>query len=426
MGITLLFIICVTWAAHLAARQQLNSVTVGLIGLTVYSIPAVFRLTYPFEFNLPTTQAFLVQSDPTATLVMIYVWISIAIFSIFIDFGRRPRTRQAHTYGRIQPMASERQLLLFEKSLLMFSLVGWAVLIYQDGLTYFLADRDLQNEGIVKSLWRWTNVFGVLIAFHHRRYWAILFYVFSMLTYFVAGDRTIIVILAFASLVYFGQRTTAIVFFTKPTVILSVCMLGLIVVFGKNFYLAIKSGSLDILVASITDTSFEKVLLTLEPFGTFNILNIVTTREVDLDFFDFIKNAFAQFLIVPSYFGFYSNSFSELISQGYGAGVKFGIAGNFWAQAWAVGGIAGTTTFALFYIGALKYCDRVIQNENSNYRFLAIALAGLISVYAHRNSFENLLAFVRQILIVFVPIYLLSKGFAPFLSNQLPLKKKTK
>jgi hypothetical protein len=188
-----------------------------------------------------------------------------------------------------------------------------------------------------------------------------------------------------------------------------------IALLGKPIYLAVKLGSFDLLLRVATaDGWLERLALTFEPFTTFNILDMTIRHDFHLPFWSVFQGAMGQFLLIPSYFGVDANSFNGEFTKTFVPRLKYGIAGNYWAQGWAIGGALGVAIYAAIYAAALRLCDRFARSHRSALGILSSVIGGLLAVYAHRNALDNLMSFVRQICLVFLTLVLMVQVLRPY------------
>jgi hypothetical protein len=383
--------------------------TAGVFCLTMYSLPALLGLVYPFDSPAATLQ--LAPASAQAVAATTLAWIVFTLVLATPACG----THAVHS-NRLIPLQSFGQpdRSAFIAAAMMLSVGGFLVIAVLDGPFFFLEMREEGSEGLVRMLWRWVNAIGLIAAVYARSWKAVTVFVIGILVYFLSGDRTVVVISAFCLLVAWGRgrRVTALL---RPRLIVGLMFLVSVALFGKPIYLAIKLGSFDLLVGVATaDGWMERLALTFEPFTTFNILEMTIRHDFHLPFWSVFQGAMGQFLLVPSYFGVDANDFNAEFTKTFVPRLRYGIAGNYWAQGWAIGGALGVAIYAAIYATALRLSDRLARQPCSAIAIFGSVIGGLLAVYAHRNALDNLMSFVRQIALVFLILVLMVQALRPF------------
>jgi hypothetical protein len=406
MGIFLLLVMAMAWFAGLRRHGAFSFVTAGLLGFTVYSIPAVLQRVYPFHFDLGSAHTVLVPALPASTVATLVAWAAFGLTVAFIGpafTGRRPKQRTGVDGGNS-----------FVWALLVLCVGGYATIAWSDGLFFFLAARDEQADTVVRLLWRWANAAG-LIAAVMAGYWrAAPLFLIGLVMHFLAGDRTVFVITAFCLTVVTPQGRSAIRLAFRPATLAAVAALCAVAIYGKPIYLAAKLGTWAPLEQAMTAEWLYRYATSYEPFLTFNILDLAIRYDFQGSAAALLKGIVGQILIVPSAFGVDSNQFNVVFTRDFAASITYGIAGNYWAQAWSVGGAVAVAVFAIFYAVVLIACDRWRLCSGSAVRLFLVLTGGLFAVYLHRNSLDNLLSFVRQIVVVVFAASILSRALRTF------------
>ncbi len=394
MSLTLVVLMVFTWWVVWRTHGPFSLVAVATLTLTIYSIPAMLQLAFPFELQEGNNQVSLAATTPIATLATIVAWVAVLI--VFAWPGRRrqvPSTMVARNAG----IGGQDW---FTPATLVLCLAGYGILSVTEGPLFFLNERNVQSDNTISLLWRWVNAIGLISAVLHRRWAMAMVFVAAVLMYFVAGDRTVVVIVAFALAVATLRGKPFFGTIIRPSVLLTMVAFGCVAFFGKPIYLAAKAGSLAPLQQALTAEWVYNTLSTFEPFLTFNILHLVVLYDFEMSLFALLQGVAGQLLIIPSIFGVDSNRFNVEFSSIFASALTYGIAGNFWAQAWSVGGPFAVGIFGVIYAGAVRCCESRAMRSVGALKVGLILVGSLVAVYAHRNSLDNLLSFVRQIVIV--------------------------
>jgi hypothetical protein len=97
--------------------------------------------------------------------------------------------------------------------------------------------------------------------------------------------------------------------------------------------------------------------------------------------------------------GVNAHLFSQIVKARYfpSWGPAAGVGANFWAEGYALLGLAGVVAFALIIILSLRYLERWIgRTQSSAVRATLVACGVILAFYVHRNSVEQILAFVGR------------------------------
>jgi hypothetical protein len=291
--------------------------------------------------------------------------------------------------------------------------IGFLIIATTEGPLFFLAPRDEQTETLLKLLWRWVNALGLVAAVAARDWRSAVIFICAVLVHSIAGDRTVIAITAFCVLIVWGQGKS-IREICRGAPLVAMVLSSLLIVFGKLIYIAIKLGSPQILVNAFSNESVTLFAASFEPFLTFNLLDVAVRSDFSMKFGTLLEGVLGQLLILPSAFDIDSNSFNREFTQRFASRLSYGVAGNFWAHAWAVAGPLGVGLFATIFGCTLRILNSSFRRHTGVPHVLLALLASLIAVYAHRNSLDNLLSFVRQILLITAALSAMAYALSPF------------
>lgn len=204
-----------------------------------------------------------------------------------------------------------------------------------------------------------------------------------------------------------------------------------VIFYAKPFYVSLKTGqALSDMLASRDAMSMQAAF---EAFGTHELLEKVVNLNVSYPLWSTIRDSLAQFLLVPSYFGFGSGGFNQLLQEQVFSQATYGLASNFWAHWWAVGGPFGVLAGGFIYGGSILLFNNWIIRSKGMAFFLFLLAAATIGVYAHRNSPENVLALIRPIVVVFftvqavacvVTLQLRSRRMIPVRDSRSPMSRR--
>lgn len=404
MGILILALVILSFARIERTCGLFSWTSAGAAAFFVYSTPAIIGLQRHFYYY---GQRYLAEADPEAVLVILVAWgfFTLALFSL-------PLNRVRHL-SAVSPEHPDYFPQII--SSLVLALIGVLYLMYDGGIFFFLASRDEQVSNYFTLVWRWCIVIGFTASLLVGRRIIIALFVSLLALIFVQGDRTVF---AIAAAIYIllavgraaGDHRMAAVF-RSPKNILLVIAIFIAVLFGKPIYLSIKDLSLDPLLAYLEVQNLETIAMSAEPFVTFTHIDAVIRMRIEIPFRDFFISVFGNLLLVPSAFGVETNLYNEALTARLPSMVRYGVAGNYWAHGMAVGGLPGVACFACLYAGALGLLDRTFIDPEGRVRLGLALIASATAVYLQRNGIDNFLSFVRQIILAWLAVHLLSLFF---------------
>lgn len=392
------------WWVALRLHGALSIVGAGLLGFTAYSLPAVVGVYLPPRLG---ETGYVAQTSAMATGQLVVAWIAFTVGLILMSRAvRQEQTTRHAVVGPPRPADSVALLILLAAGIGLYAAI--AVI---DSPLYFLDPRQVQAaifaEG--KMMWRWVNAFGLLLSLSTRSRLLLLVFGAFTLIHCIAGDRTMVAILtvALAIQVYGGKRLAHVV--RRPPFLMGGLVAFVFVLFGKPIYLSLKQGAIDPLIENFRPDRLLVNLNYFEPFGVHNQLEVVTSTGFRYPLSDVVSGVLAQFLIVPSAFGIDSSRFNVLFTQEFYSELTSGIAFNYWAQGYAVGQTLGVVVFAMIFAALLVSCQRIYLIAGRLGQIAVLLIGVLVGIYIHRNSLENIMAFIRQILLIGLPLMLTAR-----------------
>jgi len=146
--------------------------------------------------------------------------------------------------------------------------------------------------------------------------------------------------------------------------------------------------------------------MSFEPLLTINILDYSITNNLTMPFGDFLLSMFGNILIIPSAFGVNTNYFNTFFTSEMPASLSFGIAGNFYAHGYVVLGFPGIVIFAFLFFCVIFSIERKIDTSTGMAQLTLVIIGATIAIYLQRNGADNILSFIRQILIATLLIWI--------------------
>lgn len=434
----LIVVIALTIAVAYKGHGPFTFVMAGLGVFFVYSIPAILQLKTLFSYESKDLR-YLAEAGPEAGLVMLTAWATVAVTLLIAGTWRTRRVpvsvmsgQRARPYPNA-PVAARRRPLAqapvarndaarmhrFALASLILGILGYLYLSVTSGWLFFLEQRELQNDGLLTLLWKWTVPLGIVAAtFSGSSKIRIgLFMLLAVL--FLRGDRTMlgITMVCFALVWSHGRKDIWTMF--RPTFIVAGITLVSLIIFGKAVYLSAKAGDLSILIDAVQPENMATVILGFEPFVTYNHIDFVTDSNLSFSLAEFVTSLLGQFLVAPSVFGIETNLYNLRVTEMLPFNVTYGVAGNYWAHAWAIGGFPMVAAFAILYASALVFCDRYYERLSGAPKVFLAVTGTVIAVYTYRNGLDNMFSFFRQILIMVVVTWVLARLLVVFMRKPL-------
>ncbi|MER9082614.1 hypothetical protein [Mesorhizobium sp. M0028] len=383
---------------------------IGVAGLFSYTLPALVGLTSPVA--APGMTGYFAPTSDRATMVMAVVWMAFGL-SIIAANAFHAINRQ-----EVRVLSHPRYINRFLTLTFVLSMGLFASFVIRYGGGWFLQTRsDLSSlVGVDWLIWKWSNALGLLIAAYFFT-WSRLCKIYTVffgamiVVNIVAGDRTTPVIAMVGVIVSlsWGMPIGRAVF--APRAWLGAGLVLAIIFLAKPFYVALKTGaSFGEVFNSMSTMSFQ---MGWEAFGTHELLERVLALNVSYSPWATVRDCLAQFLVMPSAFGFGSTGYNDLIQSQVISYATYGLASNFWAHWWSMFGIVGVIIGGMVYGLSLVFLNNLVQRSGGMTFFLFIILAATLGVYAHRNSPENVLALMRPIVLAYAVVWL-AMYFIPF------------
>ncbi|MBK1869595.1 hypothetical protein [Taklimakanibacter albus] len=452
IGWLLIAVIALTIAVAYKGHGPFTFVMAGLGVFFVYSIPAILQLKTLFSYESKDLR-YLAEAGPESGLVMLTAWATVAV-TLLITTGWKSRrapasaisgqrgrpylnapgmTRLPNRPSLNVPAAARRRpsvqapvakndaarMHRFAVASLILGILGYLYLSATSGWLFFLDQRELQNDGLLTLLWKWTVPLGIVAATFSGSTKTQMGLFMLLAVLFLRGDRTMlgITMVSFALVWSYGRKDIRTLF--RPTFIVAGIVLVSLIIFGKAVYLSAKAGDLSILIDAVQPENMATVILGFEPFVTYNHIDFVIDSNLSFSLTEFVTSLLGQFLVAPSVFGIETNLYNLRVTEMLPFNVTYGVAGNYWAHAWAIGGFPMVAVFAVLYASALVFCDRYYERLSGAPKVFLAVTGTVIAVYTYRNGLDNMFSFFRQILIMVVVTWVLARLLVVFMRKPL-------
>jgi hypothetical protein len=416
MQLAIAVIIVLTFAYCVKRHGLISFVTLGSVGMAIYSIPGLMGLEMPFWVAATTNERFLLDTPAASDWILMVAWVSFLVGAMFtaskegVRFAYPPLELD---WGR---------LALTARACVLLSIANYAYIAAKQGPLFFLAARADQEGDAITLISKWFVAIGLVSALLISNRKMMAFLIAMLGTTFLAGDRTMVAIITAAAVVVLGHKSGGPRALLKGPVAPVLGIAAVIVVFGKPIYTAVKSffgfGSFE------SGTSIEATLLAFEPLGIYSHLSYVMDTKLRIGFLEFLTSVLGNALIVPSTFGVSTNLYNELVQGSFTFNVTYGVAGSYLAHGWAVGGVIGVILFYLAYVFGLRLCDRQFAKQSGLRKAMIACAGGVLAFYAHRNGMDNLGSFMRQIALAGLIVAFVGAGLRAFSSQPQDISAK--
>jgi hypothetical protein len=400
-------IIVVVCLIGLRLHGCLSLVGAFLLGCTAYSLPAVIGVYLP---PLNDGSGGFAEVSPEAQLAIGFAWAAIGA-SLLIGAMPGP---EPHGAIEDRALVAER-VRTFRTLCLIASGVLYLWIAIGDSPLYFLRPREAAGLGMAeqKLLWRWVNTFGLVASVWLRSRPSIAIFAALMVIYFIAGDRTMLLIASTAVIVHQSQRRSAWRLVGRWQFMLGIGVIAVLLWAGKPIYVAIKLQSW----APIDTLSDDRYQMTqwasFEPLLVHAMLEDVIKSGFAYPIGQVVMGSVGQLLILPSAFDIDSSAFNIAFTTAHYEGITYGLAFNYWAEAYSIGGLPGVVLFAALLTFAVCFLDRWSARAGALERIVIITAGTVLAVYVYRNSLENALAFIRQVMLVGLPLLVMTHVLVP-------------
>lgn len=403
-----LSLIGITLFASIRLHGIFSFVSIGVMGAAIYNLPAVLGLELPF-YAMAYHVRILFPTPAASDFVVAISWIGLLAGVICAKPRRFRRTSSPSTSAiDVQTM---RKIASASAAL---GIGGLAYLLYTQGLFFVLGERSAQTTDAFSILWKWTAPLGLAASTMARNRKLLLVHLLLLLAIFLRGDRTLVAISAAAVVAALAQENPKWYAFLTPARVIPAVLALMGVFLGKSVYLTAKSGLEGNGWLIPTQSIADQLISQFEPFGTYAQLDYVMNTDLHIGFGEFLKSVLANLLLVPSYFNLSTNFYNELLTASLPAEIRSGVAGNYLAHGWAVGGIAGAVIFYFILPIMLRLCQSQFDARHGTLKVFWCCCGAIIALYAHRNGLDNLFSFIRQVGIVCALVALASMSFLLF------------
>jgi hypothetical protein len=377
-------------AYFLAARRRFDLFSLAFLSSCVYFLPGFFGTTLT-----PTRDFAPSASTPLeAGTYAVFCCVLAAVLGSGVLFARLAPIRAA---VRVRLPAVEDVAAVS---------VGLGYLGLFAVLTH---GRELLNPDkftLLQSLDRWHSALTTFatvgaVTAAARKHWAILaaslplfgldLFLGSRTTTALAAMAVILVLLA-------PMAPSRILLRQRRLVVVALAMTVLF--FGwQQLFLPLKRGDwAELFKRGVTPATYRTAFFNSEPFTIQAILNEVVRTQYRVPP-DHLLDVAA--VAVPFYSKFFESprSFNDYFQPDLFPAIRLsGLAGNFWAEALAVGGWALLAGYVVFYVVTLAAGSFGLRSQSLHMRAVSAMAGAYFAFYVHRNDLLFELLLVRRLL----------------------------
>ena len=364
------------------SKRRFDIHSVALAGALVYFSPGFFGWVGNENraAGVPVQPIHELTYVVWITVLLALVW-SAAVFDKEVRSGKLRVPRLLWTTRALSPFNQWAPLAL--------SLLGALVTFSESAgaLSSRLKVDVMESVGRWHILWYAGAVVGGVYAAKRKSQFGLLIAALLAGAHAVVGFRLAIGTgLAAILAVFLSEKTDRSVLLERKAYVL-IAVVGLAALFlWKPIYPFLKTGDIEGLQALFDSTdALLQPFWRSEPFGTQAVLNEVLIQNFGSSGEQFLGVVEKLRFIPTEAFPHYS-SFNEQFQPALFPWAKGGLAGNPWAEAYALFGLAGVGLFLAVYVYIVRVLSRWLLFGSPPIQVLAAILGVFWAVYFHRNQ----------------------------------------
>lgn len=380
IGLSNLFLSSLTLYLILKKLGTSNYVALGWFGLFIYSIPVFINLNrkiYYTQFDVE----YIINPPIESKLIYFVFWIGFLI-SILIYNKKNSNSFKLHR--------ANIQLDVFEEICLFYIFL------------YFLTFAFPQFQFAFTSLIaKWLFLFLSIIFVLKKKYINFILLSIPLMIYsFSIPDRTLITIVILGVFVILISQLKVKITLKKLIFLITIfSTLLFLLLFNKLIYNIIFNNQIFdfnqfVIQINNLQRSFEPSLIFAHSILALDIDNF--------DTFSYLKSILSNFYIFPGYFGISNNYYYENLISNIPFELNYGLGGSLFASSFLAFGYPGLALIGFLFGIVLIKLDYFSKINKSNLRILSISVLSLVAVYIYRNSLDNFLSFIKQIVLLYI------------------------
>ena len=374
-------------AVFVVISTRFTLISLFIISSCVYSLPA-----------------FWLSDIPAVVLISWFLVFALSITAQITLSGNLSRSDPYTGFGKTMRI-DERSAIITNLVFNCSTLILFLLLAYlHGGIGIFFKGKYSGVASTALLYYSWNSLLLItavhnLICRGFSSPWSVIG-IFQILLLFIGGDRTIPVMF-FAAVVYNYFRGATPLAMPKRARVLMVLLpviLPLIVI-SKSIYTVLPKHGFSIRTAELIGQNFSDwAVKDFEPSHTMIMFKSIALSGLPYGWSDLFRGLPA-ILPFSSYMNIDPHIFSEMVKRRFYSswGPDAGVGANFWAQGYVLFGLAGVLMFSVLVILSLRYFERAIARTSSSAaRATFLACGVIVAFYVHRNSLEQILAFLGR------------------------------
>lgn len=377
----------------LTANRKADWHTVAFFSAGLYFMPGLLGETHvPGEFLEVSALCYIVMTL-VFTFIIVSAWLLDAVSARQSKRWRPP----------VPSSVAGRKGYLVPESATLLQFVGLAYAVSVSGAALLHTDKHSMAATFTSGhlLWLMGAPTAFIVCVFYRRWGLTLLNLLSVLFVLYIGSRNQLAIAVIGAVtVLIGRRGVAPIIRHRKSCLAVVAFVCFVFLY-KQCYIAVKAGDFESAVSRI-EQRWWQAFVESEPVGIQHILNVVIAENYSCDPISSLGNAVLGNLGLLSRQG--RVAFGDVATHHLFGDMGYGMASNIWAEMYAYGGLCAVAVFLLFFVSVIRYFSEERLPEPL-YLFGACFLPWW-SFYIHRNDMYRMLSFAKQLVVVFVAIYL--------------------
>lgn len=387
-----------------ASRRRPDVYTLAFAAAFIYFLPGTFGYTNDPSFfyealGTKRTISLDAKTHIVMTLIVASIWASAWIWD--------------HTYPKakvpVKPFPAglsrdQRPEATFVSTLMVISCVGLAMVVWSCGSNLVTAEKDDFLASIDRWFLLWSSTIVLLlpaaVLTGHRN--GIIVGVIMLLLSMYFGSRSEFAIAIMATfLVQMSNATPVRIVLDNPGRVIAGLFLGMTVFVYKSIQYFVKTGDYEAALRLLGEwNTYATSVSESEPFVTQVILNEVLARDFVVDSSHYIGQIIVNLLPFGNVVAGGGETFNSCYQPALFPDVRYGMAGNCWAQVYASFGWIGLLLFVVLFNGVLALVQSAALKSGARGRVVLMVMAAYWAFYFHRNDIGFQITIEKRILII--------------------------
>lgn len=386
----------------LIKKRYFDFISIYIIFLTLYSIPLFFNKIY----NVYTEGFSIIPQDMTLISMGVAFLVSIPFLLMDNSFPEKNINIKKNYF--------------FEKIFLNLTLIccfiGFLVNIP------LLLNSSNKLEAIASTniifflLFMYFPLVGFFIALHQKIKFTTILFILMLIIVALLGARAPLAMAVVGTLLYYNSNNKIRLISKYKFFIIGFSSL-FILILSKTLYSFFYVGGISSFNDWKKEFSIDYLFRGSEFLTTSTILDSIVLNDFNIDFINSFKSFLAILPIPLEYFNFSSSYFNDAFQPYLFPSISYGMAYNPWAEAYAWMGVFGVFFYSIIILTTLRFLWYYYKKSSSINAVLLLIIAILISFWIQRNSMGSILAYIRNILYLYLFIYCMSYGLS-FIFNK--------